>query len=301
MGLFKNYVNQTRKPEGFLGKMMLSGMNSGHAKMADWGLGHLPAITPEKAVDLGCGGGRNAGVLLKKYPNAHVTALDYSALSVEKARKYNKTMIDVGRCAVEQGDVSDLRLPGEAFELATAFETVYFWPGLEKCFAQVAKILKPGGIFLICNESDGTDPTSLKFEKIIDGMKNHTAEDIEGFNLHLECDVSAMENKLGYELGSWVPYMTIDFEVVNEATEKTAAEGSFMVMAASDGPHYGANIALPEAGTYTVRFTFHSPAENGYLVHSDAETGPGGLLEDVWGNGPLKLEYKGWNYIPQEW
>ena len=31
MGLFKNYVNQTRKPEGFLGKMMLGGMNAGHA------------------------------------------------------------------------------------------------------------------------------------------------------------------------------------------------------------------------------------------------------------------------------
>ena len=28
MGLFKNYVSQTRKPEGFLGKMMLSGMNN---------------------------------------------------------------------------------------------------------------------------------------------------------------------------------------------------------------------------------------------------------------------------------
>ena len=27
MGLFKNYVNQTRKPEGFLGKMMVNGMN----------------------------------------------------------------------------------------------------------------------------------------------------------------------------------------------------------------------------------------------------------------------------------
>ncbi len=32
MGLFKNYVSQTRKPEGILGKMMLNGMNSGHAK-----------------------------------------------------------------------------------------------------------------------------------------------------------------------------------------------------------------------------------------------------------------------------
>ena len=27
MGLFKNFINQTRKPEGFLGKIMLKGMN----------------------------------------------------------------------------------------------------------------------------------------------------------------------------------------------------------------------------------------------------------------------------------
>jgi hypothetical protein len=43
----------------------------------------------------------------------------------------------------------------------------------------VAKVLKPGGYFMICNESDGTDDTSLKYEKIIDGMKNYTAEQIE--------------------------------------------------------------------------------------------------------------------------
>ena len=179
MGLFKNYVSQTRKPEGFLGKMMLTGMNSGHAKMADWGFAHLPAITPAKAVDLGCGGGRNAGELMKKYPKAHVTAIDYSDLSVAKATEYNQEMIAAGRCTVQQGDVSSLKLPKEAFDLATAFETVYFWPGLEACFAQVAKVLRPGGLFMICNESDGMDAASLKFEKIIDGMKNYTAEQIE--------------------------------------------------------------------------------------------------------------------------
>ncbi len=179
MGLFKKFVSQTRKPEGILGKMMLGGMNSGHAKMADWGFSHLPDITPAKAVDLGCGGGRNTGELLKKYPKAHVTGVDYSALSVEKAKDYNKDMIAEGRCEILQGDVSDLPLSAEAYDLATAFETIYFWPGLEKCFTQVAKVLKPGGYFMICNESDGTDPTSLKFEKIIDGMKNHTAKEIE--------------------------------------------------------------------------------------------------------------------------
>ena len=179
MGLFKDFVSQTRKPEGFLGKVMLGGMNSGHAKMAEWGLSHLPEINPESAVDLGCGGGRNAGELLKLFPGAHVTAVDYSELSVEKAKAYNRDMIAAGRCVVQQGDVSDLKLPAGHFNLATAFETIYFWPGLEKCFSQVARVLRPGGYFMICNESDGTDATSLKYEKIIDGMKNHTVEEIE--------------------------------------------------------------------------------------------------------------------------
>ena len=145
MGLFKKFVSQTRKPEGFLGKVMLSGMNSGHATMADWGLSHLPPITPEKAVDLGCGGGRNSGELLKKYPKAQVTAIDYSELSVEKAKAFNQAAIASGRCEVRQGDVSELPFPDGAFDLATAFETVYFWPGLDRCFAQVARILRPGG------------------------------------------------------------------------------------------------------------------------------------------------------------
>lgn len=179
MGLFKRFVNQTRKPEGFLGKIMLSGMNSGHAKMADWGLSHLPVMEPEYIADIGCGGGRNAGELLKKYISSHVTAIDYSGLSVKKAAAYNRKMIEKGRCTVMKGDVSDLKIKKGSLDLATAFETIYFWPGLEKCFGEVAKALKPGGYFLICNESDGTDEASLKYEKIIKGMKNHTVPEIE--------------------------------------------------------------------------------------------------------------------------
>ena len=179
MSLFKKFVNQTRKPEGFLGRLMLGSMNSGHAKLADWGFEHLPKLDVSRAVDLGCGAGRNAGELLKLFPKAHVTAVDYSDLSVAKAAAYNRASIEAGRCTVQQGDVSELRLPAGSFDLATAFETVYFWPGLETCFAQVAGILKPGGIFMICNESDGKDAAGTRFEDIIEGMKCYTAEELE--------------------------------------------------------------------------------------------------------------------------
>ena len=133
---------------------MLAGMNSDHAKLADWGMAYLKDIAPKQIADLGCGGGRNAGELLKKYPDAFVTALDYSALSVQKAADYNRAMIDAGRCKVLQGDVSRLPLHADSFDLATAFENVYFWPGLEACFSQVAGILRSDGSFMICNESD---------------------------------------------------------------------------------------------------------------------------------------------------
>ena len=178
MGLYKKFVNQTRKPEGFLGKMMVSGMNSGHAKLADWGMTHLKGITAENIAELGCGGGRNTAELLKRYPQANVTALDYSALSVEKTKEYNKDMIATGRCTVIKGNVANLPFDNGTFDLATAFETVYFWPDLEHCFSEVCRVLEPGGSFMICNESDGTDDTSLKYEKIIEGMKCYTIDEL---------------------------------------------------------------------------------------------------------------------------
>ncbi|MBQ8974111.1 MAG: class I SAM-dependent methyltransferase, partial [Oscillospiraceae bacterium] len=61
MALLRKFFNQTRKPEGGLGKLMVGGMNSGHAKLADWGMTHLPDTQVFQVVDIGCGGGRNAG------------------------------------------------------------------------------------------------------------------------------------------------------------------------------------------------------------------------------------------------
>ena len=122
---------------------------------------------------------------------------------------------------------------------------------------------------------------------------------IENYDLHLEADVSAMENNYGFGVGDWVPYLTVDYKVTG-SDGTVAAEGTFMPMSASDGPHYGANIALPDADTYDLEFTFHSPQDMNYQLHTDAETGPGASSWDdsAW---PLTVTYSGWDYTPQEW
>ena len=120
---------------------------------------------------------------------------------------------------------------------------------------------------------------------------------VEDSDIHIEADISANENEVGFGVGDWVPYLTVDYKITNQDTQTVAAEGTFMAMAASDGPHYGANIKLPEAGKYTLTFTIHSPIENGYLLHVDEETGVTGRF---W-TEPLVVNFTDWEYVPQEW
>lgn len=177
MGFLNRFFNQTRKPEGFWGRVMLSGMNGGgHAKLADFGMNVLPKDGVKQIAELGCGGGRNVDALLKKYDSSFVTAVDYSEESIKKATKFNKR--NRFRCEIKQGNVKNLDLPKGKYDLATAFETVYFWQEIEDCFRNVFEILKVGGRFLIVNESDGKDETGKKFESIIEGMKVYTAEEL---------------------------------------------------------------------------------------------------------------------------
>ena len=60
------------------------------------------------------------------------------------------------------------------FDVVTAFETVYFWPELAQNFREVYRVLKPGGIFFICNEANGETTKDDKWTQIIGGMTIYT-------------------------------------------------------------------------------------------------------------------------------
>ena len=108
--------------------------------------------------------------LLKKCPQGIVKGIDYSPVSVEKTKKINETAIAEGRCDVLRASVAELPFKSEQFDAVTAFETVYFWPDLPQCFREVYRVLKPGGTFLICNESNGDSDKDEKWTEIIGGM-----------------------------------------------------------------------------------------------------------------------------------
>lgn len=173
-----SFFDNTRRPEGLGGKLMVSMMNVGHRSLAHWGMRFLPLSPDARVLDCGCGGGANMRKLLRKCPRGVVKGIDYSPLSVEKARRLNAAAISDGRCTVCQGSVENILFASGWFDAVTAFETVYFWPDPARCFREVCRVLKPGGTFLICNEC-GDEASGAKWEKRIDGMTVYTAAQLK--------------------------------------------------------------------------------------------------------------------------
>ena len=140
-----SFFENTRKPVGLAGKIMVAMMNLGHGPVARWGLQFLEFAPDAKVLDCGCGGGANMKRLLKKCPQGIVKGIDYSTVSVEKARSLNQTAIQEGRCVVWQGSVERIIFAKDWFDAVTAFETVFFWPYLDRCFGEVYGVLMTVG------------------------------------------------------------------------------------------------------------------------------------------------------------
>ena len=82
MGLLSKIFSNTRKPEGFFGRLMVAGMNGGsHAAMAKWGLEIIDIPQTGEILDIGCGGGANIARLLARSKASKVTGVDYSPVS----------------------------------------------------------------------------------------------------------------------------------------------------------------------------------------------------------------------------
>lgn len=176
--MFENFFKNTIKPQKNLGgKLMLKMMNSGHDPMAKWGLSFLEIGKADEILDIGCGGGKNIENLLAR-TEGHVHGIDYSEASVEKSIEHNKKMIECGRAVVKQASVQTLPYEAEQFDVATAFETIYFWPDIAADFKEVFRVLKKGGRFLIVNED--CDPKKAeRWTKMLKVMTVYTADDLK--------------------------------------------------------------------------------------------------------------------------
>lgn len=145
------FIN-ARNPQGELGDKLLDWMSVNHESLAKWGVSHLDVQKSDVLLDVGCGGGVNVERFLEMSENK-VYGIDYSELAVERSIQLNQNAIDEGRCEIIQASVSNMPFEDKSFDIATCFETIYFWPDIVEDLKEVRRILKDDGIIIICNEA----------------------------------------------------------------------------------------------------------------------------------------------------
>jgi ubiquinone/menaquinone biosynthesis C-methylase UbiE len=173
--MIRRFLKNCRKPQGLMGRFVAKSMNAGHAVISEWGLSHLKVARDAVVLDIGCGGGANIGRLLRICPEGRIYGIDYSDESVAVSRKKNSTALGK-RCNVRLGSVSALPYEADMFDAAIAFETVYFWPDIENDLREVGRVLRLGGVLLICN--DACDPLDDTWTSRIDGMSIYGKDEL---------------------------------------------------------------------------------------------------------------------------
>lgn len=166
------FTDNFGNPKGILGRMMLVTMDKEHLPMAEWGFTQFEMPNKADIVDIGCGGGYNIKRMLSRCPEGKIFGYDISEESVKKAKKVNK---DEKRVKILQGSVEKMPFKDGTLDLATAFETVFFWPDPAENFKEVRRILKHDGMFVVINNYG--DP-GIDWEKKVPCMTRYTAEQI---------------------------------------------------------------------------------------------------------------------------
>lgn len=102
-------------------------------------------LQPETIVDVGCGTGRLAGALLKKYRKARVIGLERAPALVNRARRRAPWLRPL-RGAV--GEPEALPLPTASCDLLVSNLALTWSLDLDRVFAEFRRVLKPGGALL---------------------------------------------------------------------------------------------------------------------------------------------------------
>ena len=114
-------------------------------QLRDQIIGRLDWIsyTPEAILDLGCGTGHGAARLAARWPKARIVALDVSPAMLREAAKRD----DASRIEWLLGEAEALPLPEAGFDLVFSNLMLPWCEDLDAVFAEVARVLKPRGLF----------------------------------------------------------------------------------------------------------------------------------------------------------
>ncbi|WP_019570133.1 malonyl-ACP O-methyltransferase BioC [Thioalkalivibrio sp. ALE11] len=105
----------------------------------------LIRMQPERVIDLGCGIGESFDDLARRYRSARLTGVDFAPPMLQRARRRGRWL---RRPRVLCADMEALPLADASQDLAISSAALQWCSSLDRAFAEVRRILAPGGLWM---------------------------------------------------------------------------------------------------------------------------------------------------------
>jgi arsenite methyltransferase len=136
-------ARQLSRPTGFFGRIMGQLMNRHNAKLNSYAVRQLELTPSDRVLEVGFGGGVSLPSLIASA--AFVGGVDRSSDMVTRAKAIFSEAVSAGRADFREGSVEELPFEASSFERVCTVNTIYFWSSLDAGFAEIRRVLSPGG------------------------------------------------------------------------------------------------------------------------------------------------------------
>ena len=102
----------------------------------------------KRALEIGCGRGFGIVTILKQFGVASVQGIDLDPRSIARAQKRILRYKYQSRAEASVGDVTAIPAEDESFDVVFDFSVLYHVELWEDALSEVARVLKPGGLFV---------------------------------------------------------------------------------------------------------------------------------------------------------
>ncbi len=137
-------ARQLGNPSGALGRVVGQRLNKRNGDGVGAAVAALEIGAGDVVADVGFGGGVGLAALLAS-PAATVHGAEISEDMLRGARRRFRAEIASGRLALHRGGMDALPLPDAALDGIVTTNTIYFIADLAPAFAELRRVLKPGG------------------------------------------------------------------------------------------------------------------------------------------------------------
>lgn len=140
---------QFGNPSGWMGRTLTVVMNMMNRRLYRCVEREIEDRRPESVLDVGFGNGMLLARLAAGTTVKALRGVDISEDMVANAARRCAAEIESGRVQLSMGSVMKLPFADRSFDAIYTVNTHYFWPDAEGSFREIARVMKPGAVFLL--------------------------------------------------------------------------------------------------------------------------------------------------------